>query len=138
MGYILDNLLPILSATAVAFAIGAAYYIALRRPYARASGTDATGRRSLGTYLTVIVAEFWLASILAGALILAPPEASDWTMAVGSAVVIWIGFVMPATVVNARLALRPWSLGLIDSLHWLLVMVAMAVTMKLVGVTPPA
>lgn len=138
MGYILDNLFPIFIATLAGFAFGAIYYILLKRPYGRASATDPTHRRSLSTYGVVFAAEFWLASILAGALILAPPEASAITMGLGSAVVIWIGFVMPATVVNTRLALRPWSLAVIDSLHWLGVMVVQALAMLLVGVVPPA
>jgi hypothetical protein len=42
----------------------------------------------------VSLAEFWLASILAGALILAPSQAGVWVRALGSAVVILIGFVV--------------------------------------------
>ena len=138
MDYILLNFLPILLATVAGFAFGAVYYILLKRPYAQASGTDETHRRSLSTYGVVFAAEFWLAAILAGALILAPSEASPAEMAVGSAMLIWVGFVMPVTVVNARLALRPWSLALIDSLHWLGVMVVQAAVMLLVGVGAPA
>ena len=138
MSYIAQNLLPILLATLAGFAFGAVYYIALKKPYARASGTRTTDRRPLGTYMVVFAAEFWLAAILAGALILAPPEAGAWTMAIGSAVVIWAGFVMPATVVNTRLSLRGWSLAAIDGFHWLGVMAIQAAVMTVVGVNAPA
>jgi len=137
MSYIYENFLPILIATLASFTFGASYYIALKRPYARATHTDATHRRSVSTYAVVFAAEFWLACILAGALILAPPEAGAMTMGLGSAIVIWIGFVMPATVVNTRLALKSWSLAIIDSLHWLGVMLVQALAMLLVGVVPP-
>lgn len=137
MSYILANILPILVATMASFGFGTLYYIALRRAYARASGTPDTHRRPVSTYMVVFAAEFWLACILAGALILAPPEASPWTMAIGSAVVIWVGFVMPATVVNTRLALRGWALAAIDSGHWLGVMVIQAVVIMLIGLDAP-
>ena len=138
MDYILLNLLPITAAAIASFVFGAVYFVALKRPYALASGTGETRRRSIGIYIVTFLAEWWMAAILIGALILAPPEASEWTMGLGSAVIIWIGFVMPATVVNTRLALRPWSLAIIDSLHWLGVMLVQASTMLLIGATPPA
>ena len=115
------------------------YYIALRKPYSAA--TAAVGddhRRSFTTYALVFALEFWLASILIGALILAPVEAGLWTVGLGSAAIIWVGFVFPATVVNTRLALRPWRLALIDGFHWLGVMLVMASVMILIGTTAPA
>lgn len=139
LGYILLNVVPILAATVAGFAFGAVYYIVLKRPYANA--VEAAGephRRSLGTYAVVFAAEFWMACILIGALILAPVEAGLWTVGLGSAAIIWVGFVLPATVVNTRLQPRPWSLALIDSGHWLGVMLVQAATMILIGTTAPS
>ncbi|MEQ8772971.1 MAG: hypothetical protein RIC51_09080, partial [Erythrobacter sp.] len=84
MIYIILNLLPIAAATLVGLAIGLVWL--------RASDILLPGWRTLAA---AALAEFWLASILAGALILAPPQAGEWVMALGSAVVIWIGFVVP-------------------------------------------
>ena len=134
--YIALNIVPITVAAVVSFLFGAAYYVALKGPYSRGSDTRAA-RRSLGTYLTVFIAEWWLAAILIGALILAPVEAGLWTVGLGSAAIIWVGFVLPATVVNTRLQQEPWSLALIDSFHWLGVMLVQAAVMILIGTTAP-
>lgn len=126
MIYILINLLPIAAATLLGLGIGLVWL--------RASGVLLPGLPSL---LGAALAEFWLAAILAGALILAPEEAGAWVMAVGSAVVIWAGFVVPVlavTFIALRLSARQ-TLG--AALHWLLVMLAQAVAMQAIGLTPP-
>ena len=90
-----------------------------------------------GVILAVVVAQAWLCAILAGALILAPSEAGEWTMAIGSAVVIWIGFVAPATIVNhAQRGLSAAAIAT-DSLAWLAIMVAQAVALTSIGLVPP-
>ena len=89
MIYILINLWPIAAATLLGLAIGLVWL--------RASGIRLPGWAGLAG---AALAEFWLAAIMAGALILAPPEAGAWVMAVGSAVVIWIGFVVPVLCVT--------------------------------------
>ncbi len=122
MIYILDNAMPILLATLVGLLVGAAIYPGLRRP---------------ATLAVAFVAEFWFAAILAGALILAPPKAGAWVMAVGTAVVIWIGFVAPALVVTLRARGVAAGATLRDAGHWLLVMVAEAVVLHSVGLTAP-
>lgn len=134
--YIALNWLPVTAAAVASFLFGAGYYILFKGPYARGSDTRAA-RRSVGTYITVFVAEWWLAAILIGALILAPVEAGLWTVGLGSAAIIWVGFVLPATVVNTRLQQEPWSLALIDSGHWLGVMLIQAAVMILIGPAAP-
>ena len=128
MIYILTNLWAILIATAGSLAVGMLYLVA-------------RGRRAfpLALVAVAVVAEFWLTSILAGALILAPSQAGPWTMAIGSAVVIWIGFVVP-TIAITHLS-RGLSLGAAaaDCAQWLAAMVVEAVILHLVGLThPPA
>ena len=79
----------------------------------------------------------WLAAILAGALILAPREAGAWVMALGSAVVIWIGFVVPVLWVT----LGAYGLGkgriIAGMAYWLVVMVGQAALMQAIGLVPP-
>ena len=127
MIYIYLNLLPILIATALGLAIGAAYRTLFgpHRPM------------SVGTLIVILVGEFWLAAILAGALILAPDKASPWVMAVGSAVVIWAGFVLPSILVTQRFRAMQWSEVLGDCGYWLVTMMVQAVAMKLIGLVPP-
>ena len=131
MDYILTNGGPILLATAVGLAISALY---------RALNGDRGQGRGVGPgWLLVIagVAEFWIASILAGALILAPQQADPLVMAIGSAVVIWIGFVVPTSIVTEAFRGVPlWRAGL-DCALWLVVMVAQAAVLHGMGLVKP-
>jgi hypothetical protein len=126
MIYILLNLPAIGAATALGLVIG---FVWLRASTAAPPGAK--------TLTAAALAEFWLASILAGALILAPPEAGAWVMAIGSAVVIWAGFVAPVLVATF-LALRLPSRQILGAgLHWLAVMLAQAIVMQAIGLVPP-
>ena len=141
MSYIVLNFVPILLATLAGFAVGAVWYRLFRGHYLVATGLTPgrIGRDfSPFVYVLAFLLEFWIACILAGAIILAPPEAGPWTMAIGSAVVIWIGFVLPTTAVNNMFAMRPRRLIGIDAGHWLLVFVVQVVVMQLWGLVPPA
>jgi hypothetical protein len=133
MIYIVMNALPIAAATVCGLAAGLLIRW-LSGTIGRAKG--GSGLKP-GVLLAIVLAQVWLCAILAGALILAPSEAGAWTMAIGSAVVIWIGFVVPATVVNH--AHRGLSIGAMttDSLSWLAVMVVQSIVLKSIGLVPP-
>ncbi len=126
MIYIVINLWPIAAATLLGLIIGLVWL--------RVSGTPLPGWTTLiGTAL----AEFWLASILAGALILAPPQAGVWVMALGSAMVIWIGFVVPVlwvtfTAYGLGTSKMRWAI-----LYWLAVMLGQACLMQGIGLVQP-
>lgn len=126
MIYILINLVPILVATLIGLMLGAAYHAAFGRD-----------RVSVSAIVVAALGLFWFASILAGALILAPPKAAPWIMAVGSAVVIWAGFVLPVVAVTQRYHGVATRRIVGDSLFWLVTMVTQAVAMKLIGLVPP-
>lgn len=130
MIYILLNIVPILAATLASVAFGAAL-----SKVVPPSGT--ANRRSIGFVAIVFLAEFWLCSILAGALILAPPQAGEWTMALGSAVVIWIGFVVPALVVSLGYRGIPAGRIALHCGHWFGAMLIMALVLKSIGLVPP-
>ena len=126
MIYIVQNLLPILAASLLGLVAG----LTVQRLH--------PASLSPGKLVISAVAQTWLCCILAGALILAPSEAGRWTMSLGSAVVIWIGFVVPTTVVGyaARgVGGRPTA---VDCAQWLAVMLVQATTLTLIGLTPPA
>ncbi len=130
MIYILLNIRAIALATLGGLLVGALY---------KWIGGDLAGAPASAAplILTAVVGEFWLTSILAGALILAPARSGPWVMAIGSAVVIWIGFVMPALLVTALSRGLSFGAGLADSGQWLVAMVAEAVILHLVGVAKP-
>lgn len=134
MNYILTNVLAIAAATAAGLGIGALYAILIgvrrRRPGPRMI--------SVGLVLLAVVAEFWLCCILAGALILAPPQAAGpWTMALASAVVIWIGFVLPTLLVTNGFDRLPARTGLANAAHWLAVMLTQAAVLQAIGLVRP-
>lgn len=135
MDYILKNLAPILAATAAALALSAGY-AALIRPGGAERRLGGTGGRA-GLIVTAAVSQFWLGAILAGALILAPAQAGAWTMALGSAVIIWIGFVVPVLCTTQRFRGAPWSAVAGDAAAWLAIMLAQAAVLHLIGLTKP-
>ena len=122
MIYILINAWPIAIAALTSVGIGALWY-------RRAVPTS--------TLVTLLIAQAWLAAILAGALIVAPPKGGVWTMTLGSAFVIWIGFVLPVIAASYRLRAQPWRTVGVDAGYWLVTMLVQAVLMRIIGLTPP-
>lgn len=128
--YILDNIVAILAATAAGLLFGFVWYRTLGR-------TEGAHALSPGFAALSVVAEFWLASILAGALILAPPQAGVWVMTLATPVVIWIGFLVPAFAVSlARRQLGGRAI-VQEIAHWLGVLLVQAVVLRLVGLSGP-
>lgn len=130
MIYIVLNGGAILAATLVGLLLGMVWQVLVDRGRAGGPGV-------LGTLLLAFVAEAWLCAILAGALILAPPKGSVWTMTIGSAFVIWLGFVVPSLAASYRMRSLPVRSALIDCVYWLVVMLAQAVVLRLIGLVPP-
>ncbi len=126
MIYIALNITAILAATIAGLVIG---IVAVR-----------LSKRLLpspGALLVVALAEFWLVCILAGALILAPPEAPQWVMALATPFIIWIGFVVPVVAVSGAVSDISARSAFITCAHWLVVMLAMAATLQAIGLVAP-
>ncbi|WP_199798861.1 DUF1761 domain-containing protein [Qipengyuania thermophila] len=139
MLYIVDNAVPILAAALAAVLFGAAWYGWLDRRSAPHGGAAREGRAfSSATLVLALLAEAWMAAILAGALILAPVEAGRWTVALGSAGIIWAGFVLPVVAVTHGLRRLGWRRFAIDAVHWLGAMLLMAAVLRAIGVAAPA
>ncbi len=85
----------------------------------------------------LFLANLWLSAILAGALILAPPKGSIWTMTMGTAVVIWAGFILPALAGSYQIRKIGIRSLTADCGYWLVTMVAQSVIMRIVGLTAP-
>ncbi len=129
MIYIWLNALPILAATLA----GLAVFWTANRLYGRGSG----GRATAEFLLLAFLALGWFAAILAGALILAPKAAGAWQMAVGTAVVIWAGFILPVVMVTLRYRGMPMRRVALDCLTWLMVMLVQAIVLQAIGLLPP-
>ena len=125
MIYIVQNLVPILAASLLGLVAG----LAIQRLH--------PARLTTRRLVVAAVAQTWLCCILAGALILAPPEAGRWTMSLGSAVVIWIGFVVPTTVVGYAGRDVKARATAVDCAQWLVVMLVQATALTVIGLTPP-
>ena len=123
MIYIVTNAVPIL----LAGLAGAALIAALWR--SRDGG--------IGLLIATLAGSLWLAAILAGALILAPLDAQRWTIALGSAFIIWVGFVLPTLVATLRSRGVGWLAALADAGAWLAAMLLQAAVLQLVGLIRP-
>lgn len=130
MIYIVLNGGAILAATLAGLVLGIVFQIMADR---RQIGS----RGWVGSLAFAFVAEAWLCAILAGALILAPPKGGVWTMTIGSAVVIWLGFVVPSLAASYRMRALPGRTAVIDCAYWLVVMLAQAVVLRVIGLVPP-
>ena len=122
MSYILTNALPILFAGLVGTALIAAFW---------------RGRTTTPILLAAFALLSWLAAILAGALILAPVTAGVWTVALVSAFIIWIGFVLPTVTISLVTRGVGWSRALTEAGAWLAVILAQAVVLRAIGVVGP-
>lgn len=134
MIYIWLNAVPITVATLAALLLGLLYARGTRRGGGGRRRGDQPG---IGLLLLSTLALGWFAAILAGALILAPPQAPAWVMAIGSAIVIWAGFVLPVVLVSGRFRGVGGGAVLADALWWLVAMLLMAAIMQAWGLVPP-
>lgn len=135
MIYILINAVAIALAALAGLGAGVTFYMLFDD--AGSKFRKLGGARLAKFAIVAYLAQMWLAAILAGALILAPAEADANTMALGSAVVIWIGFVVPVILVTHLYRGLPVRIALRDCVYWLLVMLVQAVILSAVGLEPP-
>ena len=127
MVYIVQNLAPIAVATVMGLAIWALW---LRRARIKPP--------SLSGWVLNAAAIFWLAAILAGALILAPVDAGVWAVTLGTAFIIWVGFVLPVLAVTLSAMRRKTRQILAAAGVWLAIMLVQAAAMRLIGLAAPA
>lgn len=130
MIYIVHNVWPIAAAALAAWAFGAAWFALL-------PARDRDARASLAGQLLVLASLFWIAAILAGALILAPVEAGGWTVALGTAAIIWGGFVFPVAIADTALHHKQWSTMVSRAGYWLGAMLLMAAILQTIGLQRP-
>ncbi|MGB7285506.1 MAG: DUF1761 domain-containing protein [Salaquimonas sp.] len=133
------SLVTIAVATIASWIFGAVYYGTLSKPWmAAANMTEEdvkgpNGKPSPRPYIVSIVCEFVMAYLLAVLLL----HTSDGIFTLGtalfSAFLIWFGFIFTTQLVNHQYSIRPFSLTIIDSGHWLGVLLIQAIVMALMG-----
>jgi hypothetical protein len=64
-------------------------------------------------------------------------EAGVWTVALGSAFIIWVGFVLPTVSVTLVTRRVGWPRALADAGTWLAVMLVQAILLRAIGVAGP-
>ena len=120
------NYLAILVAALAAFGWGAAYYMTLSKQWLAAVGlsNEQLGdKRSTAPFVISFVALIVMAWVLAGTL--GHLGAGQVTVKNGiiSGLFLWLGFIATTVFVNNAYPGRRYSLSVIDSIHWLGVVV---------------
>ena len=128
----LENIswIGVVIAVVVSMAIGAAWYSALAKSWIAANGFTDEQIKSVEANDTPIIYVFAALSHVVMAIVLSGvifhSSGSEITIGDGllTAFLIWLGFVLTSMTVNHRFQFKPWSLTVIDSGHYLAVMLA--------------
>lgn len=128
--------LAIFLAAVAGFVIGAAYYGVLGRPWMASAGLSraTVGKPSPLLFGLTFLALLIMATVLAGAVGHLGPGQVTLRNGIISALILWAGFVLTTLAVNNGYQRRPLRLTVIDSGHWLLVMLAMGAIIGGLGV----
>src|SRR3954467_6470071 len=120
------NYLAIILAALAAFGWGAIYYMTLSRQWLAAVGISQermqTGR-SATPFIISFVALVIMAWVLAGTLGHLGPGQVTLKNGIVSGLFLWLGFIATTVFVNNAYPGRKYSLSVIDSIHWLGVVV---------------
>jgi hypothetical protein len=116
------NYLAILIAAVAAFAWGAAYYTTLSRQWLAAVGR-VEPNKSPTPFIISFVALIVMAWVLAGTLGHLGPGQVTIKNGIISGLFLWLGFIATTVFVNNAYPGRKLSLSVIDSIHWLGVVV---------------
>jgi hypothetical protein len=131
------NYLAIAIAALAGFGWGAAYYTTLSRQWLAAVGMsreDLARVRSATPFVITFIALLIMAFVLAGSIGHLGPGQVTTRNGVISGLIIWAGFVATTIFVNNAYPGRKYSLSVIDSLHWLGVLVIQGAIIGAMGV----
>ncbi len=131
------NYLAIVVAAVAGFAWGAAYYMTLSRQWLAAVGKtkeEMSGGRSPVPFIISFAALIVMGWVLAGSI--GHLGLGQVTMKNGiiSGLFIWAGFVVTTVFVNNAYPGRKYMLSVIDSIHWLGVLVIQGAIIGAMGV----
>ncbi len=124
------NWIAIFVATLASMAIGAGWYSGLAKPWIAANGFSQEQIDSIEAndtpmiYVIAAVCHLIMAFVLSGVIIHAGGEQITLSDGLITSALVWLGFVVTTMSVNHRFQFKPWSLTVIDSGHYLLVLLA--------------
>jgi hypothetical protein len=127
------NYLAILIAAVAAYVWGAAYYMTLSKPWLVAVGLTQPNR-SAAPFVISFVALVVMAFVLAGSIGHLGPGNVSVKNGIISGIIIWAGFVLTTVFVNNAYPGRKYMLSIIDSIHWLGVLVIQGAVIGAMGV----
>ncbi len=120
------NVWALVLAAAVSFIFGGLWYTALSKAWMAALGLTEQDIKSRGgpsprPYVITLAAQIWMAWILAGLILHMTRSGlpTGWRSGLISGAFIWAGFIAPVLLVNYQFQMRKWGLFIIDSGHWL-------------------
>ena len=126
------NYLAILVAAVAAFAWGAAYYMTLSKQWQAAAG-QIQPNRSPAPFIITFVAELVMAFVLSGAIGHLGPGQVSVKNGIISGVILWAGLVVTTIFVNNAYPGRKYMLSIIESIHWLGVLVIQGAVIGAMG-----
>jgi hypothetical protein len=129
------NYLAVIIAAIVGFAAGAAWYMALGKPWMEAHGftqESMKANQSPVPFIIAFVANLVMAWMLAG--IIGHLGTVTLKNGVISGALIWFGFVLTTIAVNYSFGKRSMKLLAIDAGHWLAVLALQGAVIGLMGV----
>lgn len=126
MEYVSQNLIVILTAASAGLLVSL-LHMTLSKP-------DTALRVSFLAFAAF--AQFWLAAVLAGALLLVAETDRSWTEMIVSVFTIWIGLIVPPLMTTLRFRDAGGPMVAADSLHWLVVLMVQGSIMQFFGLLP--
>lgn len=130
------NYLAVFAAAIAGFIVGMAWYAILGERWMAALGKSKDellpdGKPPIATMATSFVCELVMAWMLAG--LIGHIGVASVRGGIITAFFVWLGFVATTQLVNHRYGRFPLSLTIIDTGHWLAVLVAMGTVIGLIG-----
>ena len=134
------NYVAILLSAIAGFAFGALWYGVLGKVWMQAAGIDCkkankeggSAKQSYLPFFLAALANLMIAFMMAGMM---GHFAVDVKHGLITASLVWIVFILPTIAVNYAFQMRPFRLTLIDSGHWLGVLVVIGVVIGLMGLS---
>ena len=133
------NYVAIFAAALASWIVGAVWYGVLGNAWLAAQGRTpeeiasmrAARRMPIGPMILSFVAELLMAAMLSGIMV----HTGGFSVRIGviSAALIWLGFVVTTIAVNNAYPGRKAMLTVIDSGHWLAVLVTQGIVLGLLG-----
>jgi hypothetical protein len=130
------NYLAILLAALAAFGWGAIYYMTLSKQWLAAVGMtkEQMQSRSAAPFVISFIALVVMSWVLAGTLGHLGPGQVTVKNGIISGLFLWLGFIVTTVFVNNAYPGRKYSLSVIDSIHWLGVVVIEGAVIGAMGV----